>query len=41
MCGRYTLRVSAAEMSEIFDAIGLHDDWTPRYNVAPTQHFSS
>jgi putative SOS response-associated peptidase YedK len=36
MCGRYTLRVSPAEMAEIFEALETIE-WSPRYNIAPTQ----
>lgn len=39
MCGRYTLRKTAREVAEAFDAELLDDvDWAgPRYNIAPTQ----
>jgi putative SOS response-associated peptidase YedK len=36
MCGRYTLRVSPAELAEIF-AVLNQIEWSPRYNIAPTQ----
>lgn len=36
MCGRYTLRVSPAELAEIFSVLN-EIDWSPRYNIAPTQ----
>jgi putative SOS response-associated peptidase YedK len=36
MCGRYTLRVSPAELAEIF-AVLNEIEWSPRYNIAPTQ----
>ena len=36
MCGRYTLRVSPAELAELFAVINSFD-WSPRYNIAPTQ----
>jgi putative SOS response-associated peptidase YedK len=39
MCGRITLKVSPHELREIFDVVrGFEsiEDWTPRYNVAPT-----
>src|SRR5579872_6536332 len=36
MCGRYTLRVSPAELAEIF-AVFNSVEWSPRYNIAPTQ----
>lgn len=36
MCGRYTLTAPAEVLSEVFE-IGEPVDWTPRYNIAPTQ----
>jgi putative SOS response-associated peptidase YedK len=36
MCGRYTLRVSPGELAELFAVINAFD-WSPRYNMAPTQ----
>jgi putative SOS response-associated peptidase YedK len=36
MCGRYRLSRRKQLVEEYFDSIG-DDDWTPRYNVAPTQ----
>lgn len=36
MCGRYTLRVSPIELAEIFGALRTIE-WSPRYNIAPTQ----
>jgi putative SOS response-associated peptidase YedK len=36
MCGRYTLRVSPAELAEIFATLN-EIEWAPRYNIAPTQ----
>jgi putative SOS response-associated peptidase YedK len=36
MCGRYTLRVSPAELVEIFGVLQAME-FSPRYNVAPTQ----
>src|SRR5262245_44785632 len=36
MCGRYTLRVSPAELAEIFGVLETIE-WSPRYNIAPTQ----
>ena len=36
MCGRYTLRVSPAELADLFGVINQFD-WSPRYNIAPTQ----
>ncbi|MGA8437734.1 MAG: SOS response-associated peptidase [Candidatus Sulfotelmatobacter sp.] len=36
MCGRYRLSRRKQLVEEYFDS-GGEDDWTPRYNVAPTQ----
>jgi putative SOS response-associated peptidase YedK len=36
MCGRYRLSRRKQLVDEYFDCAG-EDDWTPRYNVAPTQ----
>ncbi len=36
MCGRYRLSRKKQLVEEYFDA-GSDDDWTPRYNIAPTQ----
>jgi putative SOS response-associated peptidase YedK len=36
MCGRYTLRVAPAELAEIFETLN-QIEWSPRYNIAPTQ----
>ena len=36
MCGRYTRRVSPAELAEIFGVLNSIQ-WSPRYNIAPTQ----
>lgn len=36
MCGRYTLRVSPAELAEIFATLN-QIEWSARYNIAPTQ----
>jgi putative SOS response-associated peptidase YedK len=36
MCGRFTLRVSAQEVAKAFDLADV-PEFTPRYNVAPTQ----
>ncbi len=36
MCGRYTLRVAPAELADIFGMLGEFE-WSPRYNIAPTQ----
>ena len=37
MCGRFRLSRRKQVIAERFDAIPDSDDWTPRYNVAPTQ----
>jgi putative SOS response-associated peptidase YedK len=37
MCGRYRLSRRKQIIEEHFDAISGEEDWTPRYNVAPTQ----
>lgn len=37
MCGRYRLSRRKQIIAEHFDAISDDDDWTPRYNIAPTQ----
>jgi putative SOS response-associated peptidase YedK len=36
MCGRFTLRVSAQEVAQVFQVDGV-PEFTPRFNVAPTQ----
>lgn len=36
MCGRYSLGQSAAALAEAFQLDEI-PDWTPRYNIAPTQ----
>jgi len=36
MCGRYRLSRRKQIIEEHFDAMS-DDDWTPRYNIAPTQ----
>ena len=36
MCGRYRLSRRKQILEECFDAYG-DNDWTPRYNIAPTQ----
>ncbi len=35
MCGRYKLSRRKQIVEEYFDSIG--EDWSPRYNIAPTQ----
>jgi putative SOS response-associated peptidase YedK len=37
MCGRYRLSRRKQLIQEHFDAADWQDDWTPRYNIAPTQ----
>src|SRR5579863_10107256 len=37
MCGRYRLSRRKQIIEEHFDAVSGAEDWTPRYNIAPTQ----
>jgi putative SOS response-associated peptidase YedK len=37
MCGRYRLSRRKQIIEEYFDAADWQEDWTPRYNIAPTQ----
>src|SRR5215469_11425167 len=37
MCGRYRLSRRKQMLEERFDADFGDDEWTPRYNIAPTQ----
>jgi putative SOS response-associated peptidase YedK len=37
MCGRYRLSRRKQIIAEHFDAIPGDDDWSQRYNIAPTQ----
>jgi len=37
MCGRFTLFLEADDLSEELDLHAIPPEWTPRYNVAPTQ----
>ena len=37
MCGRYRLSRRKQLVEEYFDSTPWEDDWTPRYNIAPTQ----
>jgi putative SOS response-associated peptidase YedK len=37
MCGRYRLSRRKQIIEEHFDAVSSDEDWTPRYNVSPTQ----
>jgi putative SOS response-associated peptidase YedK len=38
MCGRYRLSRRKQNVEEYFDTVSDEPDWTPRYNIAPTQH---
>jgi putative SOS response-associated peptidase YedK len=37
MCGRYRLSRRKQIVEEYFDTAPWEDDWSPRYNIAPTQ----
>jgi putative SOS response-associated peptidase YedK len=37
MCGRYRLSRRKQLVEEYFDAAEWQEDWSPRYNIAPTQ----
>jgi len=37
MCGRYRLSRCKQVIEEHFDTVSGEEDWSPRYNVAPTQ----
>jgi putative SOS response-associated peptidase YedK len=37
MCGRYRLSRRKQVVEEYFDTASDEEDWTPRYNIAPTQ----
>jgi|ERR1035438_9285699 putative SOS response-associated peptidase YedK len=37
MCGRYRLSRRKQIIEEHFDAVSGDEDWSPRYNIAPTQ----
>jgi putative SOS response-associated peptidase YedK len=37
MCGRYRLSRRKQLVEECFDSVSDLEDWTPRYNIAPTQ----
>jgi putative SOS response-associated peptidase YedK len=37
MCGRYRLSRTKQIIEEHFDSVSGEEDWTPRYNIAPTQ----
>jgi putative SOS response-associated peptidase YedK len=37
MCGRYRLSRRKQMIEEYFGSVLGENDWTPRYNIAPTQ----
>jgi putative SOS response-associated peptidase YedK len=37
MCGRYRLSRRKQIIVEHFDSVSGEEDWSPRYNIAPTQ----
>lgn len=37
MCGRFTLTVDPGQLQEAFPFASIPDDFSPRYNIAPTQ----
>lgn len=37
MCGRYRLSRRKQVVEEYFDTVSGDEDWSPRYNIAPTQ----
>jgi putative SOS response-associated peptidase YedK len=37
MCGRYRLSRRKQLVEEYFDTVSDEPDWSPRYNIAPTQ----
>lgn len=37
MCGRYRLSRRKQIIEEHFETADWQDDWSPRYNIAPTQ----
>jgi putative SOS response-associated peptidase YedK len=37
MCGRYRLSRRKQVVEEYFDCVSDEPDWSPRYNIAPTQ----
>jgi putative SOS response-associated peptidase YedK len=37
MCGRYKLSRRKQIIEEYFDSVSGEEDWTPRFNIAPTQ----
>jgi putative SOS response-associated peptidase YedK len=38
MCGRYRLSRRKQVVEEYFDCCSDQPDWSPRYNIAPTQN---
>jgi len=40
MCGRYRLARKKEILAEVFD-VEDDDDWSPRYNIAPSQSVPS
>jgi putative SOS response-associated peptidase YedK len=40
MCGRYRLSRRKQIIEEHFDSVPVEEEWTPRYNIAPTQPVS-
>jgi putative SOS response-associated peptidase YedK len=37
MCGRYRPSRRKQIVEEYFDSLSSEEDWSPRYNIAPTQ----
>ncbi len=37
MCGRYRLSRRKQIIEEHFDSVSGEEDWSPRWNIAPTQ----
>jgi putative SOS response-associated peptidase YedK len=37
MCGRYRLSRRKRLVEEYFESVSSEEDWSPRYNIAPTQ----
>ena len=40
MCGRYRLSRRKQIIEEHFDSVPVEEEWTPRYNIAPTEPVS-
>ena len=38
MCGRYSLIAAIGDLEGLFDFVFGDTDYTPSYNIAPTQH---